>query len=88
MKAVLSAIGKNNVGIVHAISGVLAEHHLDILDITQTIMDDCFTMMCLVSTDDEADLSAVQDALEALGQKINVQIQLQNKKLFERMYQI
>ncbi|MDO4669872.1 MAG: ACT domain-containing protein [Aerococcus sp.] len=89
MKVVLSAVGQNNVGIVHAISGVLTEYHLDILDITQTIMDGCFTMMCLLEFDDsQTELGDVQDALAALGQEINIQIQLQSQKLFDRMYQI
>ncbi|MDO4680871.1 MAG: ACT domain-containing protein [Aerococcus sp.] len=77
MKAILSVVGKNNIGIVHAVSGVLVKYQLDILDISQTIMDDCFTMMCLLNVDESiTDLSTVQDEMDQLVKEINVQIQL------------
>ncbi len=89
MKAVITVVGKDKTGIIAKVSGYLAEKTINILDISQTIMQDLFTMIMLVDTKESnieaADLSA---DLKALGKEIGVEINLQHEGLFSAMHRI
>ena len=62
MKAIITVIGKDRVGIIHDVSKILLEKNINILDISQTILNGCFTMMMVVEfTDENSDLSIVKD---------------------------
>ena len=50
MKAVITVIGQDKIGIIHQVTSVLTEYDVNILDINQTIMQDVFTMMMVVDT--------------------------------------
>lgn len=89
MRCVISVLGKDRSGIVAAVSGVLAEKGANIDDISQTILDDIFSMTMLVRLDaDVADFNTVQTALEAVAEDLGVQIILQREDLFQFMYKI
>ena len=88
MKAILTTIGQDKVGIVAGISDFLAQKKINILDISQTIMENNFTMMMLVEVSDTANFNQLIDELNQLGQKLGVQIDIRNADLYRAMHQI
>ena len=89
MKCVISVLGKDRSGIVAAVSVALAECGANIDDISQTILDDIFSMTMLTSLDPEAaDFNTVQEKLEAVGKDLGVQITIQREDVFQFMYKI
>ena len=89
MKAIVTVIGKDRVGITAAVCSLLAQHSINILDINQTILQDYFTMVMLVDTaactSSIADLS---DILEQAGQEQNLSIRIQREDIFDAMHRI
>lgn len=68
MRGVVTVIGKDKVGIVAGVSQKLAEQKINILDVSQTIMGDYFTMMMLVDlTNAEQDFEGAREQLHELG---------------------
>lgn len=89
MKAVLTVIGRDTMGIIAKVSGYLADNKINILDISQTIMDDIFTMVMLVDLSEaEKDISAISDDLAKAGEDIGVEIKIQHDKIFKSMHRI
>lgn len=89
MKAVLTVIGRDTIGIIAKVSGYLAENKINILDISQTIMEDIFTMVMLVDLSAaEKDISVISDELEKTGDTIGVEIKIQHDKIFKSMHRI
>ncbi|MDY3118706.1 MAG: ACT domain-containing protein [Peptoniphilus sp.] len=89
MKAVVSVLGKDQVGIVCRVTTLLAEHGFNILDISQTIVRSYFTMILVVEHDDEDfALESVVKDYEALGESMGLDIRMQHEALFNRMHQI
>ncbi len=87
MKAVITVIGKDRVGIIATVSSYLAEKSVNILDISQTIMQDMFCMIMLVKLENE-NVSEVSTGLEETGKKLGLSIHLQREELFESMHRI
>ncbi len=89
MRAVITVVGKDRTGIIADVSGYLAKQNINILDISQTIMQDLFTMIMLVDTGDSAihtkDLSR---DLNEIGKKLSVTINLQHEDLFTSMHRV
>ena len=86
---VITVIGLDRVGIVAGISRVMAEHHVNIADIRQTIMNDLFTMIMLAEVKGEnVDLSAFQEAMSAIGKELGVQVIVQHEDVFRFMHRI
>jgi ACT domain-containing protein len=79
----------DKVGIVAKISGLLARHNVNIIDISQTLMGDLFTMIMLVDLE-KADLSleALSKRLETLSKRIGIQIIVQHERIFRFMHRI
>lgn len=88
MKAILTTIGQDKVGIVAGVSAFLAQKNINILDISQTIMENNFTMMMLVEVSGTANFNQLIDELNQLGQKLGVQIDIRNADLYRAMHQI
>lgn len=89
MRCVISVLGKDRSGIVAAISAVLAEKGANIDDISQTILDEIFSMTMLVRLNTEvADFNTVQKALAAVGEELGVQVIIQREDVFQFMYKI
>ena len=89
MKAIVTVIGKDQVGITAAVCSLLAEHHINILDISQTILQEYFTMVMLVDTS-ACDQSIVEIAglLETAGQQRGLSIRIQREDIFHAMHRI
>ena len=64
MKAIVTVVGKDQVGIIAGVCGTLAQHGVNVLEISQTIMEGCFTMMMVV------DLSRCDAAFDELSRSI------------------
>jgi len=88
MRAVLTVVGKDCVGIVANVSTKLAELNLNIVDISQTLMDDFFTMMMLLEFEGKLDFRKLQDDLEKLGSSLRLKIRIQNEEIFDAMHRI
>ena len=86
---VVTVVGVDKVGIVAKVSGLLARHNVNIIDISQTIMGDLFTMIMLVDLE-KADLSleTLSKRLEALSKRIGIQIIVQHERIFRFMHRI
>lgn len=89
MKAILTILGKDKVGIIASVSTLLATHYVNILDITQTVMRDYFTMTMLVDLDKlDTDFIVLQEKLTNRGHEIQMDIRIQREDIFEKMYGI
>lgn len=89
MRAVVTVIGNDRVGIIAGVSTVLSECNINILDISQTTMQDIFTMIMLVEISQMslsfADLSA---RLDKKGQELGLSVRIQHEDLFNSMHRI
>jgi len=89
MKAVITVIGKDRVGIIAGVSTILADRQVNILDISQTIMQEMFTMMMLVDTaESTVPFSELSDLLVEKGKSLGVSIQIQHEDIFNSMHRI
>lgn len=89
MKGIITVLGKDKVGIIAKVCTYLAEHNLNILDISQTIVQDYFNMMMIVdiSSPTKAFENIVED-LQLVGEAIGVEIKLQHEDIFNIMHRI
>ncbi len=89
MKAIVTVIGKDRVGIIAQVSGILAENRVNIMDISQTILQEYFAMIMLVDlTDMQVPFSDLSNKLTEKGKTIGVQIKIQREEIFKAMHQI
>ncbi|KRM28864.1 ACT domain-containing protein [Schleiferilactobacillus harbinensis] len=85
MQAIITVVGQDKVGIVAGVSSKLAAMHINILDISQTIMEGSFTMMLLGGLPEDADFKAVQQALTDFGTQQDLTIRIQRQEIFDAM---
>ena len=89
MRAILTTICKDKTGIIAGVSSYLAESGINIVDVSQTIMDGYFTMMMMVDVDDAtADFEKLTQELDALGAKLGVDINIRNQEMYDAMHQL
>lgn len=89
MRAVITVIGRDRVGIIAGISGILADKQVNILDISQTIMQDVFTMMMLVDiSGSRTPFPELSEALEAAGKALGVSVHTQHEDIFNSMHRV
>lgn len=88
-KAILTVLGQDRVGIVYGISKELAENSVNIEEISQTILQDYFTMIMLVTIDESLiSIGKLQKKLDAVGDDLGVKITLQQEDIFRFMHRI
>ena len=89
MKAIVTVIGKDRVGITAAVCALLAQHNINILDISQTVLQDYFTMVMLVDTAAcTASIGEMADLLEQAGKEQELSIRIQLEDIFNAMHRI
>ena len=89
MKAIITVIGKDQVGIMYSVSRILKEMGVNIEDVTQTIMQEYFTMLMLVKIDEErSSFRQLQEALEEMGEATGLSIRIQKEEIFDTMHKI
>ncbi len=89
MRAIVTVIGKDQVGIIAAVCAKLSDHGVNVLDISQTILQEYFTMIMLVDAS-QSDLPFAQlaETLEAEGAERNLSIRIQREDIFNAMHRI
>ena len=89
MKAIVTVIGKDKIGIIAQVSTILADNMVNILDISQTILQDYFTMIMLVDLSKmKISFSELREKLDEKGKTIGLQIKIQREEVFKAMHQI
>ena len=89
MNAIISVIGKDNRGIIYRVSQILYEYDVNILDISQTIMQNMFTMVMLVDiSHSKIDFLDLVAKLDKLGEEIGMSIHTQHEDIFQSMHRI
>lgn len=89
MRGIVTVIGKDKVGIIAGVSQKLAELEVNILDVSQTIMDDYFTMMMLTDlTSANKEFDDIREELHQLGKTLGVKISVQNQEIFDAMHKL
>ncbi|MBE5963556.1 MAG: ACT domain-containing protein [Lachnospiraceae bacterium] len=88
-KTIITVIGKDTVGIIAKVCTYLADNGVNILDISQTIVQEYFNMMMIVDTNNSNKAFAdMCDELEILGESIGVKIKCQREDIFNKMHRI
>ncbi|MCD8249128.1 MAG: ACT domain-containing protein [Lachnospiraceae bacterium] len=85
---IITVVGHDTVGIIAKVCTYLAEHQVNILNISQTIVDGYFNMMMIVDTAAAGDVTEMSGDLGALGQEIGVVIRCQHEDIFNMMHRI
>ena len=89
MKAVVAVIGKDTVGILAKISAICAEYNANVMDVTQTIMQDLFAMTMLIDISScNAEYSVLADKLKKTGDEMGLQVHVMHEDIFNSMHRI
>ena len=88
-KTIITVVGHDTVGIIARVCTYLAEKRINILDISQTIVQEYFNMMMIVDMNQtEKPFGQIAEELTALGEKIGVVIKCQSEEIFNQMHRI
>ena len=88
-KTIISVVGQDTVGIIARVCTYLAENNINILDISQTIIDGYFNMMMITDTSrSEKKLDRISEELSKLCEEIGVMIHAQHEDIFTKMHRI
>jgi ACT domain-containing protein len=87
-RAVVSVIGKDQVGIIAKVTNILADNSVNVLDISQTILQDFFTMMMLVDVSEIESLEQLQEQFQPISQEMGLKINIQLEDLFKAMHRV
>ena len=89
MRAIVTVLGKDRVGIMSLVCALLAQHNVNILDISQTILQEDFTMVMLVDTTAcDKSIVEISQLLEDAGRERNLSIRIQREDIFNAMHRI
>lgn len=89
MKAIITVVGNDKVGIIAKVSDILAKNNINILDISQTIMQKMFTMIMLVDVSKaNVSFSEISKILDGLGGELGLSIKIQHENIFNSMHRI
>ena len=88
-KVIITVVGKDTVGIIGKVCTYLAENHVNILDISQTIVQGFFNMMMIVDMEKAtASFESVAVGLDQIGEEIGVSVKCQREEIFTKMHRI
>lgn len=89
MRAILTVIGRDTVGILSKVSGVCAEHKANVMDVSQTIMQDMFAMIMMIDISSlNIDFLKFSDELKAIGKEMGLEIHVMHEDIFNSMHKI
>lgn len=88
MKAIVTTVGQDQVGIIAGVSHYLSTAQINILDVSQTIMSGYFTMMMMVEVPADQDFTKLAADLKDLGTQLGVEINIRNERLYHAMHQL
>lgn len=88
-KTIITVVGKDSVGIIAKVCTYLANNNVNILDITQTIVQGFFNMMMIVdSSQSDKEFSVLAEELEQIGEELNCTVKAQHEDIFNKMHRI
>ena len=89
MKAIVTVVGKDRVGIIAGVCVEMASYHVNVLDISQTVMQGYFTMMMAVDVSEcTVPLAEFCKIMDAKGQEMGLTIRVQREDIFEAMHRV
>lgn len=89
MKAIISVIGKDSMGVIAKVSGKLYEMNVNIEDVSQTILQNYFTMIMMADISKSSkSLGEIGHELKTLGEQIGMEIRIQAESIFDAMHKI
>ena len=89
MKAIVTVVGKDRVGIIAGVCTALAKYNVNVLDISQTVMQGYFTMMMATDVSGAAiPLAELATRMEEAGKEMGLSIRVQREDIFEAMHRI
>ncbi len=89
MKAIVSVLGKDKVGIIAKVSNALFELNVNIIDISQTVMQsEYFTMIMMTQVPDEVSIETIDKKLQQVAKDLEVEIRIQHEDIFNLMHRI
>lgn len=89
MKAIVTVVGKDKKGIIARVSNVLFEKNVNIIDISQTIMQDMFTMIMMVEFDsNDASIGSIDTDLNVIAEEMGLSVHVQREEIFSSMHRI
>lgn len=88
-KAIITVVGKDTVGIIAKTSAYLAKNEINILDISQTVVQDYFNMMMIVDySRSSKEFNRLGGDLAAIGEEMGLEIRCQKSEIFEKMHRV
>jgi ACT domain-containing protein len=87
-KTIVTVVGKDSIGIIAKVCTYLSEEKVNVLDISQTIVDGFFNMIMIVDMPNTVDFKKVNDELQQLGENLGVIIKMQREDIFNKMHRI
>ena len=89
MKAVITVIGHDTVGILHRVSGICSAQNANIIEVTQSVLQDLFAMFMLVDIRNlNCDFSTLSEQLNTLGKELGLSIHIMHEDIFNSMHRI
>ena len=89
MNAIITVVGSDKVGIIAKVTAFLAEHSINVVDITQTILSCNFVMMMMVSLDSsDITIDQLRDEMNKSGKEMGVEINIMSEKVFSAMHRV
>jgi ACT domain-containing protein len=89
MNAIITVVGSDKVGIIAKVSAFLAEHKINIADITQTILSGNFVMMMMVDmTNSDISVDELRKIMDKLAEEMSVEINIMSEKVFSAMHRV
>ena len=88
MQVIVTVIGTDKVGIIAQVTTALADLDVNILDVSQTIMQGAFTMMLLAKIPDNGNFNTVKSQLATLCDQIGVEIKVARQEIFDAMHRL
>ena len=89
MRAIVTVVGRDRVGIIAAVCGKLAEYNINILDISQTVIDGYFNMIMITDISGATrDLAEIAVSMDGYGKELGMSIRIQREDIFDAMHRI
>ncbi|MDF2820161.1 MAG: hypothetical protein K0R15_602 [Clostridiales bacterium] len=88
-RTIITVVGKDSVGIIAKVCTYLSNNHINILDISQTIVQEFFNMMMIADINGSSKpFDTLSDELQQIGKEIGVNIKMQHEDIFNKMHRI
>lgn len=89
MRAVVTVIGKDTVGILTKVSGICTEYNGNVIEVTQSVLQDVFAMIMLVDISKlSTDYTVLADRMTALGKELGISVHTMHEDIFNSMHRI